>query len=112
MNEKAFSLIELMIVVAILAIIVAIAIPAYQQYTINSADRACLYEAKGYSNYVFVAIQDGTAIFEPSESACDSITSAVGWTNLNHTITAFPKSPGGGVISCVLPNGGSCSWSP
>jgi type IV pilus assembly protein PilA len=98
-----------MIVVAIIGILAAVAIPAYQDYTIRSANNACLAETKAYSNIV----QADAALNEVSAvatlSACTSITNsntAAGVSNLG-TITGVPS--GNGDEDSVCTATGTCS---
>ncbi len=43
--QKGFTLIELMIVIAIVAILVALAVPAYQDYTVRAKVSECINSA-------------------------------------------------------------------
>lgn len=80
-SQSAFILIEMMIVVAIIGILAAIAIPSYQVYTNKARANACMSEAKKYSNDVYTLLndQDSTTVpIAPTLNACHSITDATG----------------------------------
>lgn len=104
-QNRGFTLIELMIVVAIIAILSAIALPAYNQYRIRASETACLAEAKNYASFSLAAIYDKSTPPAPMASACSSIDQA---TDIDTDITATPRSPFVRTVTCVM-NTASCS---
>ncbi|MBK2025761.1 prepilin-type N-terminal cleavage/methylation domain-containing protein [Francisella philomiragia] len=51
MRDKGFTLIELMVVIAIVAIIVAVAVPMYSNYMVRSKLSGADIAARGYINH-------------------------------------------------------------
>jgi type IV pilus assembly protein PilA len=59
--QKGFTLIELMIVVAIIGILAAVALPAYQDYTIRAKVSELILQASGFRTSISEKAQvDGT----------------------------------------------------
>lgn len=100
----------LMIVVAIIGILAAIAIPAYQNYTKKSSTNACLAEAKAYSNVALAALSDPNgAASVPSYTASACSGNVTTPTSINDTLSFTIKNGTHRTVECVLANGAKCT---
>lgn len=118
-KQRGFTLIELMIVIAILGILVAIALPMYFNYTARTKNSECLNIAAGAKLSVSETAQDrgslslvnatNTGFDFAGSKYCRSIT-----IGTNGVITATTSTPGGAVVFTLNPseqvNGGALDW--
>lgn len=117
-SKKGFTLVELMIVVVIMAILVAVAVPIYSAVTTNARKKTCQANIREITSQVNTFLMGGgdeivTGTVAFSINSAGVVTDATGITSAEvvNMFQEVPKCPGGGSYTVTTTTAGSAEQS-
>ena len=100
LNKKGFSLVELMIVVVIMGILIAVAIPLYGEISKNAKDKTCASNIDTIENAAIVYYNEhGAAATDISQLAFEDGVPVCPWGEVEYTAT-FSTAGGEATVTC------------
>jgi type IV pilus assembly protein PilA len=103
--QQGFTLIELMIVVAIIGILAAIAVPAYQDYTIRARVSEAASLSSGVRTAIDVAYSEGRPLDElPTTPAVLGVSAATSYTGKYVASVSYRPTSGSIIITMQAVN--------
>ena len=100
--QKGFTLIELMIVVAIIGILAAVALPAYQDYTVRAKVSEIVLAASTCRTAVTEAVQTGGSLPAAGAYGCESSGTAA----VSKYVQSVATSDAGAITVTATGDGG------